>query len=127
MNGRVRAYKGRGKGIAKEFPEESGRWDLNPRPLGPEPSALARLRHAPCYTERTEYSHEFTEKQLLSDLGSQGVTDSRYNEKIASLVSRSSASSDISIQRIRLSALNHVVCRFANRLVLRLINSTIVL
>ena len=25
----------------------SGRWDSNPRPLGPEPSALARLRHAP--------------------------------------------------------------------------------
>ncbi len=26
---------------------ESGRWDLNPRPLGPEPSALAGLRYAP--------------------------------------------------------------------------------
>ena len=25
----------------------SGRWDSNPRPLGPEPSALAGLRYAP--------------------------------------------------------------------------------
>ena len=31
--------------------EKSGRWDLNPRPLGPEPSALARLRHAPCLND----------------------------------------------------------------------------
>ncbi len=29
---------------------KSGRGDSNPRPLGPEPSALARLRHAPFYT-----------------------------------------------------------------------------
>ena len=32
-----------GEGIAKK----SGWWDLNPRPLGPEPSALAKLRYIP--------------------------------------------------------------------------------
>ncbi len=30
-------------------PVSSGRWDLNPRPLGPEPSALAGLRYAPMF------------------------------------------------------------------------------
>ena len=31
----------------QESEEESGRWDLNPGPRGPEPRALAKLSHAP--------------------------------------------------------------------------------
>jgi hypothetical protein len=34
-------------GRTDDLIESSGRGDSNPRPLGPEPSALARLRHAP--------------------------------------------------------------------------------
>lgn len=34
------------------FVFSSGRRDLNPRPLGPEPSALAGLRYAPNYSTK---------------------------------------------------------------------------
>jgi hypothetical protein len=54
---------GRGQGAPVETTDgcllSSGRQDSNPRPLGPEPSALAGLRHfglisrlSPCHSEK---------------------------------------------------------------------------
>ena len=46
--GSIRSAKEKiNRGKKKKKSSESGRGDLNSRPLGPEPSALARLRYAP--------------------------------------------------------------------------------
>ena len=39
---------------------ESGRRDSNSRPLGPEPSALARLRHAPIQFQRSNIGNRWS-------------------------------------------------------------------
>jgi hypothetical protein len=43
----------------------SGRRDLNPGPLGPEPSALAGLRYAPMQNvpKYKQYSHRMQEQE----------------------------------------------------------------
>ena len=46
----------------------SGRLDLNQRPLGPEPSALARLSHAPTHTQNYSGSATHVKRILPSGL-----------------------------------------------------------
>ncbi len=45
--------------------ELSGRWDLNPRPFGPEPNALAKLRYSPVCRHSKIYRSALSPKDKI--------------------------------------------------------------
>ncbi len=80
------------------FSPLSGWRDLNPRPLGPEPSALAGLRHTPIAEKKYAESH----------LNATYQTARPNRAAISSAASPTVFPGSIEIHRILPSRLNHV-------------------
>jgi hypothetical protein len=95
----------------------SGRWDSNPRPLGPEPSALAGLRYAPIVHfihKNTTFSPQ-KQRQATAPLHSASGSFLYICLRILRAVCSGLVAASTGIHRTLSSRRNHVSCRFAYR------------
>ena len=107
----------------------SGRRDSNPGPPGPEPGALAGLRHAPiCSNDERKYTqHAAVNQGPALEIVVEGMSPGSFefaqpasraegaqsSPAMPPATSPSAVCSSIRIQRMRPSRRNHVIWRFA--------------